>query len=114
MRKILIIGSILIQLFTLMYMAAVREAIILTGMTVYLRTAPVDPNDLFRGDYVSLNYEISQVPLKEVFPAGEKEVICYTVLKKGENDLYGLIGLGKGRICDQKLSIQGEMDNKCQ
>ncbi|OGK54399.1 hypothetical protein A3B56_01775, partial [Candidatus Roizmanbacteria bacterium RIFCSPLOWO2_01_FULL_45_11] len=28
--------------------------------TVYLRTIPVDPRDIFRGDYVTLSYEISQ------------------------------------------------------
>ncbi|MFY0543486.1 GDYXXLXY domain-containing protein [Brevibacillus sp. H7] len=32
-----------------------------TGQLITLKTAPVDPRDLFYGDYVILNYEISQV-----------------------------------------------------
>ncbi len=32
-----------------------------TGEEVLLRTEPVDPRDLFRGDYVILNYEISSL-----------------------------------------------------
>ena len=30
------------------------------------KTRPVDPRDLFRGDYVILNYEISNVNLEDV------------------------------------------------
>jgi uncharacterized membrane-anchored protein len=33
-----------------------------TGDVVLLRVVPVDPRDLFRGDYVILGYEISRVP----------------------------------------------------
>ena len=32
------------------------------GETVLLRVVPVDPRDLFRGEYVILGYEISRVP----------------------------------------------------
>ena len=31
-----------------------------TGETILLRVVPVDPRDLFRGDYVILSYEISR------------------------------------------------------
>jgi uncharacterized membrane-anchored protein len=34
-----------------------------TGETIYLRARPVDPRDLFRGDYVVLAYEIDSVVL---------------------------------------------------
>lgn len=33
-----------------------------TGRKVLLKTIPVDPKDLLMGDYVILNYEISQLP----------------------------------------------------
>jgi hypothetical protein len=36
-----------------------------TGETVYLRTRPVDPRDLFRGDYVVLAYDIDRVILAD-------------------------------------------------
>ena len=34
-----------------------------TAATILLETAPVDPRDLLRGDYMILSYKISRVPL---------------------------------------------------
>ena len=36
-------------------------ATIFFGETILLKTRPIDPRDLFRGDYVILNYEISEI-----------------------------------------------------
>jgi uncharacterized membrane-anchored protein len=38
-----------------------NELALATGETVTLRTAPVDPIDLFRGRYVTLRYDISSL-----------------------------------------------------
>ncbi len=35
---------------------AYKEYTLRTGTEVILKTMPVDPRDLFRGDYVTLNY----------------------------------------------------------
>ena len=35
-------------------------AVMTTGTTVYLETAPVDPRALFRGDYVTLGYAVGE------------------------------------------------------
>lgn len=40
-----------------------RVSLLRSGNVVTLRTAPVDPRDIFRGDYVILNYDIAQLPL---------------------------------------------------
>lgn len=37
------------------------------GETIVLETLPVDPRDVFRGDYVVLRYEINEVPIDK-FP----------------------------------------------
>lgn len=50
------------QLGLLAFMAGEREWVLRTGRTVYLRTAPIDPRDPMRGDYVRLGYEIASVP----------------------------------------------------
>ena len=46
-----------------------EEYSIATGTIVRLQTRPVDPNDFFRGDYVTLSYDITNVcdlpPLKK-------------------------------------------------
>jgi uncharacterized membrane-anchored protein len=39
-----------------------RASILRSGTEVLLRTAPVDPRDLLRGDYVVLSYDISSIP----------------------------------------------------
>lgn len=36
-----------------------NENILNSGETIYLKTTPVDPRDLLRGDYVILSYEIA-------------------------------------------------------
>ena len=38
------------------------------GRTILLATLPVDPRDPLRGDYVRLNYDISDVPLEKFSP----------------------------------------------
>jgi uncharacterized membrane-anchored protein len=43
-----------------------RAAILRDGATIRLATVPVDPRDLFRGDYVVLNYEISTINLTRI------------------------------------------------
>ena len=40
-----------------------------TGVMILLETRPVDPRDLLRGDFVILNYEISNVPIDRFQPA---------------------------------------------
>ena len=62
MKKLLIVTAVAAQLLVLGWMAFEREWVVRTGRTVYLRTAPVDPRDPMRGDYVRLNYEIAAVP----------------------------------------------------
>ncbi|MCX7002173.1 MAG: GDYXXLXY domain-containing protein [bacterium] len=53
----------LLQVAVLAYMAGEREWILQNGQTVHLRTAPVNPRDPMRGDYVALDYDIAHVPL---------------------------------------------------
>lgn len=62
----LIAGAVALQFLVLAYMAGEREWIIHTGRVVYFRTAPVDPRDPFRGDYVTLDYEIGHVATNKV------------------------------------------------
>src|SRR5262249_14487246 len=58
-RSILILGVVIQVLFLVAMMA--RPLITLsTGTTMLLRVVPIDPRDLFRGDYVTLNYEINR------------------------------------------------------
>lgn len=53
--------AVALQLLILAGIAGARQWTLATGTTVLLETAPVDPRDLFRGDYVVLNYKISSL-----------------------------------------------------
>jgi len=61
MKTKLIIAAVAFQVAVLAFVAGQREWILRTGRVILLRTAPLDPRDVMRGDYVRLEYEISQV-----------------------------------------------------
>lgn len=70
---IVMVVFISIQLFTSSF-----------GQEILLKAAPVDPRDLFRGDYVTLTYEISRINPEELphdtnFSSGET---IYAILSK--------------------------------
>lgn len=66
MKSAVVIGAAALQLLVLAYLAAERELILRTGRPIYLRTAPIDPRDAFRGDYVRLDYEISHATTNQL------------------------------------------------
>lgn len=51
----------IVQTAVLGYMIEGRASILRSGTDVLLKTAPVDPRDLLRGDYVILTYDISTI-----------------------------------------------------
>jgi uncharacterized membrane-anchored protein len=53
-----------VQIGFLSWIIAGRAAILRNGKEVLLKVQPVDPRDLLRGDYISLNNNISRIPVK--------------------------------------------------
>ncbi|WP_017964070.1 GDYXXLXY domain-containing protein [Rhizobium leguminosarum] len=71
-----------------------RASILSDGAEVLLKTAPVDPRDFLRGDYVVLNYDISSVPVQTVsggIPAEPGERVLWVRLKKQEDGFWTVI-----------------------
>ena len=67
---------------------AFKEFTLQTGEEVILKTRPVDPRDLFRGDYVILNYEISTLDassLQKDVTEFKPEDKVYILLSKVDN-----------------------------
>lgn len=56
------VAAALVQTAVLGYMVESHAAILRSGAEVRLKTAPVDPRDLLRGDYVTLGYQIASIP----------------------------------------------------
>jgi uncharacterized membrane-anchored protein len=57
--KRLFIAVIVIQIVFLLGLVGYRESILISGRTAILQTVPIDPRDLFKGEYVTLRYDIS-------------------------------------------------------
>lgn len=93
-RRILLVLAIIAQVSVLFYMSGKREFIHQNGTEVYLRSAPIDPRDPFRGDFVRLCYDVSSVHSSdykgveqiESFKDGD---IVYAVLAKQSEDVFG-------------------------
>ena len=56
----------LAQIGFLGWIIAGRAAVLRDGREITLKVEPVDPRDLLRGDYVSLYYEISRIPVSQI------------------------------------------------
>lgn len=108
--RIKFILLILLQVLLLAGIIGYREYWIATGDRVLLRTAPVDPRDIFRGDYVQLSYDITNLDLdslsaKESFKPNEK---IYVSLARNEDGAYRALSAGKAMPQGAKF-IQGRV-----
>ncbi len=61
-ERFVLLAGVGFQVIVLLAMIGLRLMPLLTGDTILVRVVPVDPRDFFRGDYVVLSYEFSQVP----------------------------------------------------
>lgn len=71
-RKIWFVAAVALQIVILLVMIGMKWSTLTYGTKIMLKTLPVDPWDPLRGDYVILNYEISQLDLKKL-PADSKK-----------------------------------------
>jgi len=120
MSKYLTVAAAALQVFVLAFMAGQREWVLRTGRTTYLRTAPIDPRDLMRGDYVRLEYEMSRVP-RELWRDGllaadpdrrpiRPDTVVYALLREGDNDRAELVSLSDQRPAEG-LFIRGRTES---
>lgn len=90
-QKVLFPAVIALQLAVLGVMIAGQEVILAKGTKVMLKCVPVDPRSLFSGDYVILNYEISELS-NDKFPELAKQ---RDLFKANETVYVGLVSDGK-------------------
>jgi uncharacterized membrane-anchored protein len=70
-----ILVPLLGQILIITTIPAQKAMTLATGTTVFLQTAPVDPYDLLRGRYVTLDYEIANRALLEELPGGQAGIL---------------------------------------
>ncbi len=79
MRSWLILLCITAQTSALAYMIFGRESVIADGQRIYIATAPIDPRDPFRGDFVRLRY-----PMNSLLSAPNRWLPDDTIPAKGD------------------------------
>lgn len=83
------------QLAFLGWMIVDRVSLLNSDNVVTLRTAPVDPRDIFRGDYVVLRYDISDIALtsyKGTTDLARGDTV-YVELNKGKSGAWQAVGI---------------------
>lgn len=99
--QLLVIGGFFAQrLFTLS-----------TGIQVILRTVPVDPRDLIRGEYVALRYEISTISQYIADDQSLKvgDTVYVTLEKNSYDDFWRAMSVSKTAPTDYSVAIKGKI-----
>jgi uncharacterized membrane-anchored protein len=78
-RALPFILALALQMTILTLLGGFNMYVLAAGRTVLLKTIPVDPWDMFRGDYLALNYDISTIKTTKQFQP-EQEV--FVILNK--------------------------------
>ncbi len=95
-----------LQTAALGYIVVNRDQLLKHGREMVIQVQPLDPRDLFRGDYVILGYPMTQIDVAEgELPKGiEKGAPFYAVLKPGENDAWSVRTVSTGYPSDVSAS----------
>jgi uncharacterized membrane-anchored protein len=81
-RRIALTVVVCVQLAVPLALAGLAEADLAFGEEIRLRAQPVDPLDVFRGNYVVLRYEISSLPVLGEVRRGEQ--VCARLQESGD------------------------------
>ena len=65
-QRSILLAAIGFHVVVLVAMIAIHGAPLVFGETILLRVTPGDPRDMFRGDYVILNYDINRIPSQKI------------------------------------------------
>ena len=85
-RKLALLAVVCVQLAVPLGMAGLAEADLVFGDEIKLKAQPVDPLDVFRGNYVVLRYEISR--LQVTFEVQRGQRLCADLFQS-EPGVYG-------------------------
>lgn len=106
------IAIVLIQTVLLLGIIGYRYYWVSTGEKVLLKTVPVDPWDMFRGDYMTLTYDISRVNLTKLAITDEylRNDIVFILLQKQPDNTREYSGIVHQEP-DGGTYIQGRVTN---
>ncbi|HTR42553.1 MAG TPA: GDYXXLXY domain-containing protein [Pseudomonadales bacterium] len=117
MKLKLFILVLVLQAAWLLTTVATQEYALVRGRAILLETRIIDPRDILRGDYLLLNYKISDVPDKLFSPpvpnglaAGTK---IFVALAPGTNGFYEVTRASASEFVPEQSEIlmKGKIDN---
>ncbi len=99
-RRIAFLIGLLIEVIAIFTLFIPSEILLANGTLITLKTVPVDPRDIFRGDYVALDYEVGQgltdiTDTKPVYVVLEKKDDTYERVSYSSNKPI----LQPGQVC---------------
>jgi uncharacterized membrane-anchored protein len=92
-KPLLFSTAALIQVALIGYMVVDRVMILRTGTEVKLEARPVDPRDFLRGDYVTLNYNISSVPGGDILESATTGMPVFVKLAPNRDGFYETVSV---------------------
>jgi uncharacterized membrane-anchored protein len=105
----------LLPLLTLLWIPITNFVTLCAGESVLLEVIPVDPTDFLRGDYVILNYEVSDIPDSIVPPdmaddwhGYDERRDVYVTLEKDSDGIGHVKGVSANR--PGGLYLKGSID----
>lgn len=103
---------ILLQVALLAGMIGYRQFWVESNEKIILESLPVDPRDIFRGDYVTLSYDFSNVDMDKlgITDNFKRNDIIYATLKKTNAGIYKMDSVSKSLPTKGKF-IKGRVTN---
>lgn len=116
MRTWFVIVAAACQVLVLAYVAGQREYVVHAGRNILLRTAPVDPRDPFRGDFVRLRYDLSTIRRESLSEDLRTSYLksgarIYVALREDDNGVAEIVQATAKRPADG-LFIRGRVDQR--
>ncbi len=102
-----LIAAVGLQFALLIGLTVQPISTLITGRVITLRTVPVDPYDMFRGDYVRLSYDMSNFPVP--FETSDNSDIYATLSPAGQNWKVRAISAKKPVLLEGEICIKGKV-----
>ena len=89
-KKILLSLIVVLQVVSIIIFVVIQEVRFSESKIITLQTQPIDPRDIFRGDYVILDYEISHLTENTTKRNGSDITTCcyYEFWDETDKDVY--------------------------
>ena len=89
-RSLAILFAVALQVLAIAGMLVSSSWPLWSGTEIRLKTMPVDPRSLFRGNYARLNYEVARLPADALGNRGDLRFgeIVYVTLRESESGIH--------------------------